>query len=240
MALDPPSEVVQFLQFIGIDWPAVNEDSVREFATHIRDFANNISSAHQDATATVKQIGDSYTGAAYDAMSARWASVSTTHVNELVEACHVVATALDAAADVIVAMKGVAIAELVVMAVTFVADQAAAVLTFGIAEAAEALVIKAGEEAVNFLEQQIEQYIIGEVIEAAIKPLTAKVSSAVQGLMYPESSAAPGGSISGAGSSFSIEPQTVQAHAATFQQHADTVRTHTQTLLTNLSGVNFA
>lgn len=241
MALDPPSEVVSFLQVIGINWPAVNEDSVRDFATHVRDFANNLTSAHEEATATVNQIGGSYTGAAYDAMKDRWNNVTTKHTNDMVEACHIVATALDAAADVIVAMKGVAIAELVALAVSFVADQAAAVLTFGIAEAAEALVIEAAEKACDFLENQIEQYIIGEVLEAAIKPLAAKIETVVQGLEYDATSAATGGvSTSPTGSSFSIDTEAVQRHATTFQDHAATVRGHTQTLTSNLSGVSFA
>lgn len=238
MALDPPSEVVSFLQFIGIDWPAVNEDAVREFGSHVKDFANNLTDAHQQATATVNQIGDSYQGAAYDAMRERWTNVTTRHTNEMVEACHVVATALDAAADAIIAMKGVAIAELVVMAVSFVADQAAAVLTFGIAEAAEAAIIAAGKKAIDFLEQQIEQYIIGEVLEAAIKPLAAKIESVLQGLSYDVTSA-----VSGAGAvgpMFSIDTAAVQQHATTFQDHADTVRGHTQTLTSNLSGLSFA
>ena len=54
------------------------------------------------------------------------------------------------------------------LAVSFVADQAAAVLTFGIAEAAEALVITAAKECVKFLEQQLEQLVIGKVLEAAV------------------------------------------------------------------------
>ncbi|MFG2209745.1 hypothetical protein [Streptomyces sp. NPDC048638] len=70
------------------------------------------------------------------------------------------ASALDIAADTIVAMKLEAIAELTVLAITFIADQAAAVATLGIAEAAEALVIAAAEKLMDFLVQQLEQYII--------------------------------------------------------------------------------
>jgi uncharacterized protein YukE len=238
MALDPPSEVVQFLQFIGIDWPAVNEDAVRDFAGHVRDFANNLSSAHQDATATVQDVGNAYSGAAYDAMVAKWADTSTKHMTELVDACNVVATALDVAADAIVAMKGVAIAELVALAASFVADQAAAVVTFGASEAAIPLLELAAKKACEFLEQQAEQYVIGKVIEAAVKPLSATVAQAVEGLVFNNSSG--GGSTADAGASFSINPQMVAQQASTLAAHGETVRGHLQTFQQNLSTVNFS
>src|SRR5205823_6660906 len=109
--------------------------------------------------------------ASYEALLVKWAQLSNSHMSELIQACHVVATALDVAADVIVGMKVEAIAELVALAASFVADQAAAVATLGAAEAAEVLIVKAAEELMDFLEQQLEQYIIGQVIEAAVDPL---------------------------------------------------------------------
>ncbi|GAA2271354.1 hypothetical protein GCM10010430_66570 [Kitasatospora cystarginea] len=41
VAVELPCEVVSFLQFIGINWPTVNEDKVREFASHVREFAGS-------------------------------------------------------------------------------------------------------------------------------------------------------------------------------------------------------
>lgn len=60
MAIELPDEVVQFLQFIGVNWPQVNEDSVRTFASHVRDFATNIDDTHQQATGTIRAMGASY------------------------------------------------------------------------------------------------------------------------------------------------------------------------------------
>ncbi|MDH6576494.1 WXG100 family type VII secretion target [Kitasatospora sp. MAP5-34] len=111
----------------------MNEDKVREFASHVREFAQNVESAHQDSTATVHQLAEAYQGASYEALLAKWTQLSSGHMAEMVQACHAVATALDVAADVIVGMKAEAIAELATMAAAFVADQAAAVATFGLA-----------------------------------------------------------------------------------------------------------
>ena len=240
MAIELPSAVVDFLQFIGINWPNVNEDSVRTLADHVREFASSIDDTHQAAGQTVQAMSASYQGASYEQLVQTWANLSSSHMQELVDGCHVVATALDVAADAIVTAKGIAIGELVALAASFVADQAAAVLTFGIAEAAEALVIAAAKECVNFLEQQLEQMIIGQVIEAAMTPLEGVIERAVSGLVYRGLEAAAGGSTgSGAGPSFMVEREGLLAHAQAFQGHADQIVQHAQTLQSNLASVSF-
>jgi uncharacterized protein YukE len=244
MAIELPGEVVSFLQFIGVNWPNVNEDKVREFAAHVREFAENVDNTHQDSTATIKRLGESYQGASYDALLAKWAQLSNSHMSELVQACHAVATGLDAAADVIVAMKVEAIAELAVLAATFVADQAAAVATLGLAEAAEVLVVEAAEKLMDFLEQQLEQYIIGQVIEAAMDPLVEVVGRAVTGLVFQAAESALGVSADGGGTGsvgegFSIHPEQMHAHAELMRGHAETVASHAETFRTKLAGVSF-
>ena len=200
---------------------------------------------HQDSTATVKRLGQVYQGASYEALLAKWAQLSNSHMNELVEACHTVATALDVAADVIVAMKGEAIAELVVLAATFVADQAAAVATLGLAEAAEVLVVEAAEKLMDFLEQQLEQYIIGQVIEAAMDPLVDVVGRAVSGLVFRTTESAlgvsaGGGSTGAVGEGFSVDPEQMHAHAELMRGHAKTVASHAEAFRTKLATVSFA
>ncbi|GAB2722538.1 WXG100 family type VII secretion target [Kitasatospora kifunensis] len=243
MAIELPDEVVSMLQFIGVNWPQVNEDKVREFATHVRTFANNVHDTHQDSTATVKQLSEVYQGASYDALIKRWAELSNSHMNDLVTACHTVADALDVAAGVIVGMKLQAIEELTVMAITFVADQAAAVATFGLAEAGLVLLEEAVTGVVNYLEQQLEQYIIGQVIEAAITPLAEVVGKAVSGLVYKGAEAAmglPGDGGSGTPTSFSIHPQAMLVHAETMHGHAETVAAHAEDLRGKLAQVDFS
>jgi uncharacterized protein YukE len=245
VAIELPSEVVQLLNFIGINFPQVNEDSVREFATHVRDFATNVDGTHQAATSTVQQMNAAYSGSSYEALVAKWSQMSSSHMTELVTACHVVADALDAAADVIVAMKVEAIGELVVLAASFVADQAAAVATFGLAEAALAAIEEAGKKICEFLEQQLEQYVIGKVITAAIQPLEGVVLKAVNGLTFKATSAVlgVGGDASGSGpvgAAFHMIPEDLAAHGQTMQGHADQVASHASTLVNSLSGVSFS
>lgn len=241
MAIELPEEVVSLLQFIGVNWPNVNEDKVREFARHVRDFATKVDETHQDSTATINKMSDVYQGASYDALLAKWGQMSSSHMSELLDACHAVATALDIAADVIVGMKEAAIAELVVLAASFVADQAAAVATFGLAEAAEALIVEAAEKAVDYLEQQLEQYIIGAVIEAAVNPLVEVVGQAVSGLMFKVTESALGVSPDGggAGTGFSVHPEELQNRAELMKTHASTVASHAEEFRVRAAGMSF-
>ncbi|WP_420034052.1 hypothetical protein ACN2WE_17160 [Streptomyces sp. cg28] len=218
----------------------MNEDKVREFASHVRDFAEKLDETHQDSSATLTKMADVYQGASYEALLAKWAQLSSDHMSELLSSCHAVATALDVAADVIVGMKTEAIAELVVLAASFVADQAAAVATLGLAEAAEVLIVEAAEKLMDFLEQQLEQYIIGQVIEAAVEPLVETVGRAVAGLVFQAAESAAGVSAgASAGTGFSIDPDQVHARAELMHGHAEKVAAHAEEFTSRLSGVTF-
>ncbi|GAA2245157.1 hypothetical protein GCM10010430_28770 [Kitasatospora cystarginea] len=161
-------------------------------------------------------------------------------MDELVQARHTVATALDVAADVIVGMKVEAIGELVLMAAAFVADQAAAVATFGAAEAAALLIEEGAKKPVNYLEQHLEQYIIGQVIEAAVDPLVEVVGRAVSGLVFQAAESALGvfGG-GGGGSGFRIDPSALETHAQMMHDHAETVAGHAQAFQSKVAGVSF-
>ena len=236
MAIELPDPVAQLLNFIGIPWINVNEDKVRDFATHTRQFAQNISDAHGDAQATLTRLGSGYQGAAYEALMRMWGGKSTSHIHELVDACHVLATALDGGADFIETQKYVCLGVLGGMAAAFVADQAAAVATAGIAEAALPAIEEAATKAVEFATQQVEQHIIGEISNAALQPLTGKIEQMVTGLVIGEG----GGGGEGKGTGFEVDHQHLDAHAQLMQNHADTVSGHVASFTSKLSALDFS
>ena len=84
-------------------------------------------------------------------------------------------------------------AQLIEMAVEFFADQAASVATLGIAEAALPVIIEAGQKLSQSLIQDLEQYVIGKVIKAALKPFFAKVESMLAGLDWGNTGKAESG-----------------------------------------------
>jgi len=232
---DLPGPVVTFLNVIGIDWPYIDEDQVRQFATMVREFGQAVEQTHQDATATVQNIAQAYQGASTRQLQSGWAHLSSQHVDEIVDGCRILGEALDIGADFIVAQKVEAAIQLGIMAAEFIADQAASVATLGLAEAAVPLIIAAGKALVETLKQQIIQMIMGQVIEAAAKPLFAKVEQMVAGLDWSNS---PGGG-SGASEGFSIDFAQAHGHVASLRGHAETMRGHAQTLHAGLAELSF-
>ncbi len=224
MAIDDlPVPVVNFLNVVGVPWPYIDEDTVLQFAAVVREFAQAVENTHRDATDAVSRIADAHEGGSTEAMSAGWSRMSTGHVYEIVDACHVLAKALDGAAGYIVAQKLEAIGVLIGMAAAFVADQAAAVATAGLAEAAVPLIVEGAERVVKSLAMDLEQHVIGNVVEVAAKPLFAKVEAAMSGLDW----AGPGsGTSAGVAQGFRIDPAAVRAQTAVLRSHAATMRAH--------------
>jgi hypothetical protein len=219
---DLPLPVVNLLNVVGVPWPYIDEDVVSQFATFTRHFATAVQATHDDATMAVTGIAGAYRGSATDVMSSGWAKMSGRHVDEIVDGCHLLANALDVAAGYIVAQKAEAVAVLIGMAAAFVADQAAAVATAGVAEAAVPLIIEGAERVVKSLIMDLEQHIIGEVIEAAAKPLFANVEDAFIGLDWSRSGSAEVDAAAGV----SLDPAALAQHVAALRQHAVTIGEH--------------
>ncbi|MFF7452831.1 WXG100 family type VII secretion target [Kitasatospora sp. NPDC008115] len=227
------------LDFIGIRWPAVNEDKVREFGEHVKEFAKGLEEVHADSKATIHQLGGAYEGQSYQALAAKWALMSDKHFDQVVDAAHVVAQAMDIAADAIVAMKLEALGELIVLAATFVAAQAAAVATLGVAEVGAVAAQQAARKLMSYLAHELEEYVVGQVVEAAVNPLVEVVAEAVSGLVFEAAEAAVNSGGGSAGSRFKINPGAVEAHARALHEQAEKVAQHAQVFGVRVAAVSF-
>lgn len=231
---DLPLPVVNFLNVIGVPWPYVNEDTVMQFASLVREFRQAVQTTHQDATESVVAITRAHQSVSTEAMKSGWANLSAQHVDELTAGCTVLADALDAAAAYIVAQKAEAIGVLVGMAAAFFADQAAAFFTAGLSEAAVPLIIEGAEAVVKSLVADLEQYVIGMVIEAAAKPLFAKVEAAVSGLDWSKS-----GATVGAPHGFVLHPAAVREQTQALRGYATALRAHGVAFQAGVRGLSF-
>jgi hypothetical protein len=232
---DLPMPVVTFLNVIGIPWPYINEDQVSQFATLTRQFGTAVQTTHEDATQAVSSISSAHRASSTQKMANGWDKLSSQHVTEIVDGCQVLAAALDAAAGYIVAQKVEAIAQLVEMAAEFVADQAAAVATFGIAETALPLIEEAGAKLMESLVSDLDQYILGQVIGAAAKPLFAKVEQMLSGLDWSQSGAADPGK----GEGLELDAPAVKAQTAALRAHASDMRVHASAFASGVRGLGF-
>ena len=226
---------MNFLNVIGVEWPYINEDTLHQFATLVREFGQAVEQTHQDATQVVAKIAAAHQGASTEQMSSGWGELSSRHVTEIVDGTSVLADAFDAWAVYIVAQKFEAIGQLVDMAIEFFADQAASVFTLGLAEGALPLIILAGQKIGQSLIQDLEQYALGMVMEAALKPFLAKFESLMSGLDW--STTTPAGS--GAGTGFSIDAVEVRAQISVMRGHVETMKSHGATLTAGIAGLRF-
>jgi hypothetical protein len=235
MAIDDlPLPVVNLLNIIGVPWPYLNEDTVWSFAGFVRAFRQALIRTHQEATQAVSEISRAHKGASTEPMVSGWAKLSAQHVDEIADGCTVLADALDAAGVYIVAQKGVAIAELVVMAEAFFADQVAAAATFGLAEAGVPLIIGAARVLAKTLVETVTQYLAGEVIEKAAKPLFAKVSAALAGLDWSQSGVKPGKT-----AGFEVNPAVVGTQLLVLRGQAAQMRSAAAGLAEQVRGLKF-
>lgn len=172
------------MNLMGLNWPDVDEDGMREWAQHVREFAKGLTEAHDGTDVLLKNLGGAYDGAAYEALLARWGQASSGHMTVLIDGCGVLATGLEVAADAMIVAKGAVIAQLVAMAAELAAAAAAAVATFGAAAAAEAAIVEVGKRIVNAIVQQIENEVIGQLVSTAVEPFQQAIENAVSGLVF--------------------------------------------------------
>ena len=93
-----------------------------------------------------------------------------------------------------------------------------------------------GEALGNSLIEDLEQYVAGKVIEAASKPLVAKVEAMLQGLDWKN---APGGVDPIGSSSVQLDVAGVEQQANMLRQHADTMRSHAADFHAKATGIEF-
>src|SRR2546430_2254010 len=155
---------------IGLPWPTVDEDQLREYAGQLRTYASSLAETHGDAHARIGELSASYSSPSYEVLAERWAHFSSGHVSQIVEGCHALASALEVGADVVVAVKGTIIAALVAMAAEFVAHQADAVAAFGPAEAATVANAGGTKEVVHGALDQLRQTAVAERLDVVPAP----------------------------------------------------------------------
>jgi hypothetical protein len=166
MSLDLPAELEWAISFIGLPWPSIEEDQLREYATHLRTFGSSLAATHGDARGTVLALSADNFGESIDAVVDRWGYASSAHLQNLVDACNGFANALEVAADGVVTAKLGIIAALTAMA----------------AEFATVAIVGTTRWIVKGLLSQLEQVVIAEALQIALTPLENKLQAAVKDL----------------------------------------------------------
>ncbi|MBF6241579.1 hypothetical protein IU474_31540 [Nocardia otitidiscaviarum] len=240
MAIQIPSEVALFLNFLGFPYPDINEDHVRELADQVRTFAEKVRNTHTAATGTINDMGSVYSGYSYEQLVTTWARMSATNMADLDQACTVVATALDAAAVVIVSVKIAVLTELAALAVAYATAMSAAVATSGLSATMGPAIAAAARRLLVAMEQTLLSYLLAEVIGRAVEPLEETVARVVNGFAYESARRALGvPSEAGPTQTLHIDPDEVLRYAKVLDDHAADITRHAQDFANNVAGLDF-
>ncbi|NNH73243.1 hypothetical protein HLB23_25865 [Nocardia uniformis] len=241
MAIEIPHEVALFLNVMGVPYPDIDEDQVRELARQVRDFAANVANTHESATGAIDRMGSVYSGYSYEQLVAAWARMSATHMADLDRACQVTAQVLDAAANVITIVKAAVLAGLAALAASYASLMAATIATAGLSAAMTVAIRAAAARLVTAMEQTLLVYLAAEVIGKAIEPLEDTVARMINGVAYeaaadalgvpppPNSSALP----------LHIEPDEVMRYAQVLDDHADDIVGHAGRFADTVAALDF-
>ncbi|WP_433574774.1 hypothetical protein [Nocardia brasiliensis] len=234
MSMVLPDEVAIFLNLLGIPWVNIDDEEVRRAADHVRSFVAEVTSTFDDASAEITAMGADYSGASYEALLASWAHLSDTHLTAFESGGHTVAAAMDVAADLIVAAKWAAIAELSALALA-----AGALLMTGGGVALQPLVQLAARRIIWAVKSYIEQYIFAEVVERAIAEFETEIDRIVDTAAkktFETASRLLG--VHPAPAELRIDTDEVLRRARILESYADDIAGHYRQFADDLAGLN--
>lgn len=176
-----PEGVDTMLDVVGVGWPNVDEDAYRDMADALREFGDD---ADDDAYAAYQHIqkllasGQSESLAALDA---HWSKVQGKH-KDLAKAARLVAGALDRVADIIVARKIAAVAELADLCATVGITLAFAPLTAGLSTLLAGAKIAATRIAFKRILKEMAEAAVSEIVATLTEPAVAAIENIVADL----------------------------------------------------------
>ncbi|MFJ9869924.1 DUF6531 domain-containing protein [Streptomyces sp. NPDC101165] len=179
-----PGWADEILDFIGINWPNVDEDDYRDMADAMRDFADKFEGHGADAHKAVSRILSSSQGWAVDAMEKHWSHVKAGHLEKVPEIARLFADACDVVADVIFGMKTKAEIELGAMAASLGISVGLAFVTGGLSAVIGAAETAAMRQAVKRVIDEAVDRIVDELMARVTAPVTAKLESMVEDMVF--------------------------------------------------------
>lgn len=178
-----PGWLDEVLEFIGINFPNVDEDDYREMATAMREFAEKFEGHGGDAHKAFSRILSTSEGWAVDSMEKHWNQVKASHLEKLPELARLFADACDALAEIVFWMKTKAEAELAVMAGTVGLSIGLAWVTGGLSAVLGAAEIAAMRQVVKRIIDEAVDRIVDEVIAKVTEPVNAKLEAMVEDMV---------------------------------------------------------
>ncbi|MFP8886062.1 WXG100-like domain-containing protein [Streptomyces mangrovi] len=179
MGIQVPEDLRDIMELVGIDWPDIDEDELRDTAKEYRDFADELRDTIQKANRACSHVtAGSSKGEAVDAFKLRWGKVSGQDMKNLAKAVDVLADAMDSGAGYVTTCKLSIIGSLTTAAVSITGSAIAAFFTGGLTAllgaAAAAALRQAVKEALDLL--------VSKLVELAVEKIEGEVLGLLEGL----------------------------------------------------------
>jgi hypothetical protein len=166
VSLELPGWVADGFNLIGLPWPGIDEDQLREWAQDLRRYATEADALASRSKSAVAAIAAGDESSFTRTLAAQWS-----HYHDVISDARgpmeVFAGALDGAADAVVAQKVVVIGAAVALAGEVIATQGEALFTFGLAEAEVPAEVAAARLIVRGALQVLEGELIGALVGQA-------------------------------------------------------------------------
>lgn len=179
MGIQLPDEVRDVLEFIGIDWPDIDEDELRDTAKEYRDFADELRDTIQKADRACSHITAGRSkGEAVDAFKQRWGKVSGQDMKNLAKAVDVLAGAMDSGATYVTTCKLAIIGNVTASAATVTGGIVGAFFTGGLTALLSAAAVAALKQAVK----EAIDLLVSKLVDLAVQKIEGEVMGLLEGL----------------------------------------------------------
>lgn len=231
MSIHLPTEVVFFLNALGIPYPDVDVDQLREMAHAVDEFAKDVRKTFDESTSTIEGMESVLSGETYQSILVLW-SHNSGKMAELETAFDVTSTALDITADVIEAVQIAVLIELAALAASFIAS-----MFTPAAPVTGPLLATAARQIAKALAEFIIGYIAGELLAKALQPMLEKFNEFILDSLKPPDSAVP---TPGGGGKVYMDPDGVDNVITTLENQAREMQDHGDKLGNRLSELDFS
>ncbi|MFD9877445.1 RHS repeat-associated core domain-containing protein [[Kitasatospora] papulosa] len=169
------------LDVVGVGWPNVDEDAYRDMADALREFGDDADDDAYAAYQHIQKLLSSGQSESLAALDRHWSKVQGKH-KDLAKAARLVAGALDRVADIIVARKIAAVAELADLCATVGVTLAFAPVTAGLSTLLAGAKIAATRIAFKRILKEMAEAAVSEIVATLTEPAVAAIENIVADL----------------------------------------------------------
>ncbi|UWF78575.1 hypothetical protein [Microbacterium neungamense] len=226
-----PNELVWVMEKLGFEWPDVDEDEVRKGATLVRNFGSDLEGVIQAVDRKMNgDIGAAMRGQTGPATLSAWNANRSQNLQKLVDIMPPAATAMDVAADAILALKIKVIVDVTSTMITLVA-----MLTNPITAAGAGPMLLIKKKLLNAAVDIAVEQLINQLAPMAIEPLAEELPAVIDAIL----DAPMVESTAGDSDEFYADLQALEEAQSTMKVHGADIQTLTSTFFAEFSALDF-